>query len=278
MRISKLSGRAPCVTCALLLMALLGRSVALATSVVASNGSTVAAADDHANRAGRDGLRAVREPQIDIDALAEKVSTAGTLKVIVTLKLPMPYVAEEQLVVPAAIERQRASITLTRNALLASLRGTNAREYTKLHPRPQVALRVDAAALRALAQSPQAAAIEEDARPGTLAPEYLPELARLTEKAVQSGTVNVIVGLKLSEPYRPETKSTERGVIERQRAAIAQARAALLDSLRATGATAYAQWDPLPMVALKVNAAALRLLAESSLITTIKEDGFSRPQ
>jgi hypothetical protein len=40
----------------------------------------------------------------------------------------------------------------------------------------------------------------------------------------------------------------------------------------------YAKWDPLPLAALRVDAAALKRLGESSLITTIKEDRPSRPQ
>lgn len=218
------------------------------------------------------------EQSIDIAPLLQKASTAGAVNVIATLKLPQPYVPEQQLLVPAAIERQRASIAQARNTLLASLRSVRADEYKRLFPLPQVALRVDAAALRVLGQSPQITAIQEDRQTSTLAPEYLPELARLTAKAEQTGTVNVIVGLKLPQPYVPESRSADRTTVERQRSAIAQARDALLASLRETGATEYAKWDPLPMVAIRVNAAALRLLAESSLITTIKEDGLSRPQ
>lgn len=216
--------------------------------------------------------------QIDIERLLQSASTAGTVNVVVTLKLRDAYVPEEQLLVPDAIERQRASISQVRNTLLASLRAVRANEYLRLFPLPQVALKVDAAALRVLGQSPLVTAIEEDQRTSTLAPEYLPELARLTEKAAQTGTVNVIVGLKLPQPYVPESRSVDRATIERQRAAIAQTRDALLASLRDTGATVYGQWDPLPLVAIRVNAAALRILAESSLITTIKEEGLSRPQ
>jgi hypothetical protein len=108
--------------------------------------------------------------------------------------------------------------------------------------------------------------------------EYRQLIARLIEKAAETGTVNVIVGLKLAEAYTPEAQLPDRAAVERQRAAIAQARDALLASLRTARATEYARWDTLPLAALRVDAAALRLLAETSLITTIQEEGLSRPQ
>jgi hypothetical protein len=112
----------------------------------------------------------------------------------------------------------------------------------------------------------------------TLTPESLAELARLTDRVKTTGTVNVIVTLALPEPYTPETRSSEPAAIGRQRATIAQVRDALMKSLADTKASLYAKWDPLPIAALRVDAAALKLLGESSLITTIKEDRPSRPQ
>jgi hypothetical protein len=111
-----------------------------------------------------------------------------------------------------------------------------------------------------------------------LSPEYVAEIARLSAKVKTTGTVNVIVTLALPEPYQPETRSSDPAVVERQRAAIAQARDALMKSLRDTKAVIYAKWDPLPMVALRVDAAALKRLGESSLITAIKEDRPASPQ
>src|SRR5262245_21797664 len=70
--------------------------------------------------------------QIDIERLLQSASTAGTVNVVVTLKLRDAYVPEEQLLVPDAIERQRASISQVRNTLLASLRAVRANEYQRL--------------------------------------------------------------------------------------------------------------------------------------------------
>jgi hypothetical protein len=214
----------------------------------------------------------------EIEELVAKASLVGTLNVLVVLKLTQPYVPEGQLPDRAAIDRQRADIAAVRESLLASLSSAKTTEYRRLDPTPVVALKVDAAAMRLLAASSLVAAIQEDAPQRTLSPEYLPELARLTEKVAKTGTVSVIVGLKLPEPYKPESKSTDPAAIDRQRAAIAQARDALMASLRNTTAAMYAKWDPLPSAALRVDAAALKLLGQSSLITTIKEDRLSKPQ
>jgi hypothetical protein len=111
-----------------------------------------------------------------------------------------------------------------------------------------------------------------------LVSEHRELVARLIEKAANTGTVNVIVSLKLAEPYTPEAQLPDRAAVERQRAAIAEARDTLLASLRTARATEYAIWDTLPLAALRVDAAALRLLAKTSLITAIQEDGLSRPQ
>ena len=212
----------------------------------------------------------------EVEDLVAKANLIGTLNVLVVLKLPQSYVPEGQLPDRAAIDRQRAAIAATRESLLASL--SSAKEYRRLDPTPVIALKVDAAAMRLLAASSLVAAIQEDAPQRTLSPEYLPELARLTEKVAKTTTVNVIVGLKLPEPYKPESKSMDPAAIDRQRAAIAQAREALMASLRNTKAAMYAKWDPLPSAALRVDAAALKLLGQSSLITTIKEDRLSKPQ
>ena len=214
----------------------------------------------------------------EVEDLVAKANLIGTLNVLVVLKLTPPYVPDGQLPDRAAIERQRAAIAATRESLLASLSSAKATEYRRLDPTPVVALKVDAAAMRLLAASSLVAAIQEDAPQRTLSPEYLPELARLTEKVAKTDTVNVVVGLKLPEPYKPESQSMDKAAIDRQRAAIAQARDALMASLRTTKAAMYAKWDPLPSAALRVDAAALKLLGQSSLITTIKEDRLSKSQ
>jgi len=214
----------------------------------------------------------------EVEELVAKANLVGTVNVLVVLKLPQPYVPEGQLPDGAAIDRQRAAIGEARKSLLASLGSAKATEHRRLDPTPVIGLKVDAAAMRLLAASPLVGAIQEDAPGRTLSPEYLPELARLTEKVATTGTVNVIVGLKLPEPYKPESKALDSAAIDRQRAAIAQARDALMASLRNTKAVMYGKWDPLPSAALRVDAAALKLLGQSSLITTIKEDRLSKPQ
>jgi hypothetical protein len=213
-----------------------------------------------------------------IARLIEKSAKTGTVNVIVGLELADPYAPEAQLPDPAAVAQQRAAITQARGALLASLRTAKATEYAKWDSLPLMALRVDAAALRLLAESPLITTIQEDRRSTPMAPEHRAEITRLIDKAAKTGTVNVIVGLHLAEPYAPEAQLPNAAAVARQRAAIAQARAALLGILRVAKATEYAKWDPLPLMALRVDAAALRLLADTSLVATIKEDGLSRPQ
>jgi hypothetical protein len=224
------------------------------------------------------GATHIAEQRTEIEELVAKADLLGTLNVLVALKLPQPYVPEGQLPDRAAIDRQRAAIAAARESLLVSLSSANATEYRRLDPTSVIALKVDAAAMRLLAASLRVDAIQEDGPERTLSPEYLPELARLTEKVAKTGTVNVIVGLKLPEPYKPESKSLDQAAIDRQRAAIAQARDSLMASLRNTKAAMYGKWDPLPSAALRVDAAALKLLGQSSLITTIKEDRLSKPQ
>ena len=210
--------------------------------------------------------------------LIEKALKSGTVNVIIGFKLSIPYTPEGRLVDRAAVERQRAGIAQARNALLSNLQTARATEYARWDTLPLVGLSVDGAALRLLAESSQITTIQEDSVDRSAGPEQRGVVTRLIDKAMQTGTVNVIVGLKLPEPYAPESQLPDSSAVDRQRAAIAQTRNAVLASLSTAKATEYGKWDPLPLMALRVDAAALQLLAGSSLITTIQEDGLSSPQ
>lgn len=98
-------------------------------------------------------------------------------------------------------------------------------------------------------------------------PAAYPELAA---KVAEQGTINLIVGLKLPKGFTPEGYLDARGVAE-QRAAIRQAQNALLASL-GSGAQAYARYEFIPFMALRVNSAAWELLTLSPLVNSIAED------
>lgn len=98
-------------------------------------------------------------------------------------------------------------------------------------------------------------------------PAVYPELAA---KVAEQGTINLIVGLKLPKGFTPEGYLDARGVAE-QRAAIRQAQDALLASL-GSGAHAYARYEFIPFMAVRVNSAAWELLTLSPLVNSIAED------
>jgi uncharacterized repeat protein (TIGR01451 family) len=103
-----------------------------------------------------------------------------------------------------------------------------------------------------------------------------PDTFELMEKAVSKGEVNVIVGLKLPKAFKPEGHLSGNEVAE-QRKAIAATKHDLLDKLTGHKAKHYASWESLPYVALKVDVSALDYLGSSPLVTTIQEDGLSKP-
>jgi len=88
--------------------------------------------------------------------------------------------------------------------------------------------------------------------------------------------VNVIVGLPLSTGFAPERGLSVARILS-QRGAIGAAHAALAANLQSWGATEYASWETLPYVALKVPAARLDELVNSSLVASIQEDRLSSP-
>jgi len=112
----------------------------------------------------------------------------------------------------------------------------------------------------------------------TVTTERRAEISSLIEKVLKTGSVNVLVGLKLPDGFTPEGHMASDDAIERQRANIATARKTLLESLSGLGVKEYGHWENLPFVALTVGEAALRRLAGSPNVTRIQEDGLSKTQ
>ena len=98
----------------------------------------------------------------------------------------------------------------------------------------------------------------------------------LLEKALKSGSVAVIVGLKLPAGFKPEGTLPPQAA-ESQRAAIATARRALLASLVGYGVKTSAVYQTVPYLALRVDATALKILGSSPLVAAIQEDAIERP-
>jgi subtilisin family serine protease len=103
------------------------------------------------------------------------------------------------------------------------------------------------------------------------------DTSELIAKAAEEGHVLVIVGLRPATDFIPEGTLARPSAIDQQRSEIATTRQALLGSLAGYNAQAYASWDSVPYVALKVDAEALRQLVASPYVTTIQEDIPDRP-
>ncbi len=107
-------------------------------------------------------------------------------------------------------------------------------------------------------------------------PPELPEALRA--KAAATGHVRVIVGFRLPGPgFKPEGELAGPAEVAEQRRAIEATRTQLLDALRGFNAQEYRSWESVPAVGLKVDAAALDLLAHHPLVTSIQEDALSGP-
>lgn len=101
--------------------------------------------------------------------------------------------------------------------------------------------------------------------------------SELRSKASVEGHVWVIVGLDLpTGPFIPEG-NLSASEIEQQRQAIVTTREALLDSLAAYDVEAYASWDSVPYMALKVDLEGLQQLIDSRYVSTIQEDTLAEP-
>ena len=99
----------------------------------------------------------------------------------------------------------------------------------------------------------------------------------LLNKARQNGSVMVIVGLALPNSFQAEGDLSSSAVVTEQRAAIAQRQQALLQSLAQYNLNAYATYQTVPAIALKVDAAGLQALLASAQVATIQEDALSDP-
>lgn len=107
-------------------------------------------------------------------------------------------------------------------------------------------------------------------------PKY--DVVALKAKAQQQGQVLVIVGLSApGRSFRPEGELRGPAEIALQRRSIVAAREELLNDLRGRSAHAYSNWDSVPYMALKVDAAALEHLSNSPLVSSIQEDSLSAP-
>lgn len=96
------------------------------------------------------------------EKLRQKAADAGTVNVIVGLRLPRGFTAEGRLPGPAAVAQQRADIAGKRDELLTELAGLRATAYGRWASVPSVALKVDAAALEQLLRSPRVTSVQED--------------------------------------------------------------------------------------------------------------------
>lgn len=102
-----------------------------------------------------------------------------------------------------------------------------------------------------------------------------PRYAELAVKAQREGTVRVIVGLNVSST--PEGRLMSERAVQAQRNAIHSTQDILLGSLDRQNVKAYAEWDVIPYMALKVDEAALKVLESSPLVTSIEEDMLVPP-
>ena len=104
------------------------------------------------------------DPKYDLAALKAKAERDGQVLVIVELRGRGPAFQPEGLLRgPAEVAAQRSAIIAAREELLGSLRGHKAEAYGRWDSVPQVAIKVDAAALQQLIDSPQVKSIQEDA-------------------------------------------------------------------------------------------------------------------
>lgn len=102
--------------------------------------------------------------------LLAKAQSAGTVRVIVGLTLPLPFGPEGNLTGPEAIRLQRAAIAQQQQSLLQRLAEKNITPYAKFKTIPFLALAVDTAALTALQNAGEVFSISEDRlRTATLA-------------------------------------------------------------------------------------------------------------
>ena len=98
----------------------------------------------------------------NIPGLLEKATKQGQVSVIVSLKLPPPGFIPEGKLTGDEVVGQRALIANTKRDLLKSLSGNQIIVYATWESLPSMALKVDAATLEQLANSPYVTTIQED--------------------------------------------------------------------------------------------------------------------
>ncbi len=96
--------------------------------------------------------------------------------------------------------------------------------------------------------------------------------ADLIEKAQTSGSVRVIVGLRVA--VQPEGELGQPVEVQAQRRSIAQAQTALLDRLSAYRISSVKRFDYIPFIALEVDAVGLEALRNDAEVASIEEDAI----
>lgn len=137
--------------------------VAAASCAAAILGAALPSAALAQSEAGAAASAGRPHPKYDLTALQRKAERDGEVLVIVELRAPgPPFQPEGRLRGPAEVAAQRSAIIAARQELLDSLRGYKAHAYGHWDSVPQVALKVDAAALQRLIDSPLVESIQED--------------------------------------------------------------------------------------------------------------------
>lgn len=98
---------------------------------------------------------------------------------------------------------------------------------------------------------------------------------RLIEKAQNSGTVRVIIGLRVTN-YKPEGELNARQ-IKKQRAKIKRAQNALLNRLKSFRLKEIKKFDNIPFISAGVGADALTRMRKFKEIKSIQEDEAVAP-
>ena len=120
----------------------------------------------------------------------------------------------------------------------------------------------------------------EAAAPNANEATKLARMQALELRVQREGTVPVIVQLDLSTQgtarYRPEQQLPNRGAIDQQRSAIAQAQVQVLAQVSIPPWRSIKRFDRLPYLAVQVDATNLAQLAQSSQVEAIYEDRLNK--
>jgi hypothetical protein len=98
---------------------------------------------------------------------------------------------------------------------------------------------------------------------------------RLIEKARNSGTTRVIIGLRVAN-YKPEGELNSKQ-LKKQRAKIKQAQNALLNRLKPFRVKEIKKFDNIPFISAEVDADALTRIRKFTVIKSIEEDEALAP-